>query len=136
MALAAVRRERTVAELLQLHEVHPSQVAGWKCLLQERTADVFGALLPVTTPAIDLKELHAKIAQLTLNRSAFTGWSLPSHNRFFASTVRLLADKELSLMLRSPWTATAAQRTYTGPLERGGELAKPAPLTFKMYQLN
>ncbi len=61
VALEAMRGERTVAELDQLYEVHPSQIAGWKRLLQEREADVFGAIPSLVVPIVDLKELHAKI---------------------------------------------------------------------------
>ena len=49
---------------------------------------------------------------------------------------RPLCGCDRTLTVRQWAAATAAQRTYTGPLERGGGLAKPAPLTFKMYQLN
>ncbi|SAL74074.1 transposase [Caballeronia telluris] len=43
LALAAVRGERTLAELAQQFDVHPNQITEWKRQLQERTADVFGA---------------------------------------------------------------------------------------------
>ena len=68
VALEAVRGERTVAELAQQYELHPTQIADWKRLLLDRAADVFGAAQAAAPPVVDLKELHAKIGQLTLEK--------------------------------------------------------------------
>ena len=67
VALEAVRGERTVAELAQQYELHPTQIADWKRLLLDRAADVFGAAQAAAL-VVDLKELHAKIGQLTLEK--------------------------------------------------------------------
>ena len=39
VALAAIKGEKTLAELAQLHDVHTTQIAAWKAqLLEERRA--------------------------------------------------------------------------------------------------
>ena len=48
--------------------MHPNQVTEWRRQLLERATDVFdgGAGRAAAEPAVDLKALHAKIGQLTL----------------------------------------------------------------------
>lgn len=41
VALAAVKGERTLAELAQQFDVHPNQITEWKRQLQERAVDAF-----------------------------------------------------------------------------------------------
>ena len=68
VALAAVRGEKTLAELSQQFDVHPNQITQWRSQLLDGAAGVFGSEPnpAVATPAIDVKTLHAKIGELTL----------------------------------------------------------------------
>ena len=73
MALAAIKGERTLAELAQQFDVHPNQIAAWREQLLERAAGIFGGSAAGDAPAVDLKELHAKIGQLTLENDFLAG---------------------------------------------------------------
>ena len=87
VALAAIKGEKTLAELAQLHDVHLTQIAAWKAQLLECAAGVFNTGSPVQSSdrGTDLKTLHAKIGELTLENdflSAALGKAgLPSAKR-------------------------------------------------------
>jgi transposase len=68
VALAAIRGQNTLAELAQHFDVHPNQITQWKAQLQEGAIEVFGAAAGTgaNTPSVDVKSLHAKIGELTL----------------------------------------------------------------------
>jgi transposase len=69
VALAAVKGEKTLAELAQQFAVHPNQITQWKAQLLDGAAGVFGSeKAGSTSPPVDVKTLHAKIGELTRKR--------------------------------------------------------------------
>jgi transposase-like protein len=73
VALAAIRGDKTLAELAKRFDVHPNQIAQWKDQLLSSAANVFGGDSRPTEPPIDLKALHAKIGELTLENDFLEG---------------------------------------------------------------
>ncbi len=73
VALAAIRGEQTLVELFQQFDVHANQIKQWKDQLLEGATGVFGdkAKIEPTTPAVDVKTLHAKIGELTPENDFF-----------------------------------------------------------------
>ncbi len=66
VALAAAKGDKTLAELAQQFNVHPSQITQWKTQLLERAADLFATQADRDADAPDVKTLHAKIGQLAM----------------------------------------------------------------------
>lgn len=74
VALAAIKGEKTLAELAQLFDVHPQQITNWRSQLLEGAAEIFGQdKADPKEAAIDLKGLHAKIGELTLENDFLSG---------------------------------------------------------------
>jgi transposase len=75
VALAAIKGDKTLTELAQLFDVHPNQITQWKAQLLEGAAGVFGSATGTgpATAAVDLKSLHAKIGELTLENDFLGG---------------------------------------------------------------
>ena len=74
-ALAAIKGDRTLAELAEQFDVHPNQITSWKAQLEGGAADVFGpdGGNKTAQPAVDVKSLHAKIGELTLENDFLEG---------------------------------------------------------------
>ena len=73
VALAAIKGEMTLAQLAEHFDVHPNQVTEWRRQLIERAAGAFGAPSEAPEPSVDVKALHAKIGQLTLENDFLEG---------------------------------------------------------------
>jgi transposase len=75
VALSAIKGDRTLAQLAEQFDVHPNQITSWKAQLEEGAADVFGPGRGSGTsqPAVDVKSLHAKIGELTLENDFLEG---------------------------------------------------------------
>lgn len=80
VALAAVRGDRTLAELVKQFDVHPNQIQDWKKQLLTKAEHAFGAGTADAATHEQVKQkLHAKIGQLTMEKD-FLGSAL-GHGR-------------------------------------------------------
>ena len=74
VALAAVKGDRTIAQLAEHFDVHPNQITAWKAQLEGGASGVFGSgNMAPAAPVIDVKSLHAKIGELTLENDFLEG---------------------------------------------------------------
>src|SRR5690348_4075644 len=70
VALEAIRGEKTVAQIAAHHEVHATQVTAWKT---ENAAAIFGGDVLVVDGKERIRELQAKIGELTMENSFLEG---------------------------------------------------------------
>jgi transposase-like protein len=67
VALAAVKGERTLAELAEQFDVHPNQIQDWKKRLVDGAEDVSGGnAIEAQHNEQEVEKLHAKIGQLAM----------------------------------------------------------------------
>ena len=74
VALAALKGEKTLADLAQQFDVHVKQITQWRSQVLDGATGVFEQGKPEgMVPAIDLKSLHTKIGELTLENDFLSG---------------------------------------------------------------
>jgi transposase len=74
VAVAAIKGEKTLIELAQDFDLHPNQIKQWRDPLLEGATGVFGdGPKAEPEPVIDVKTLHAKIGELTLENDFSSG---------------------------------------------------------------
>lgn len=75
VALAAVRGEKSLSELAEQFDIHPNQIWTWREQLLKGATDVFGdgEKSAQAAPTVDVKTLHAKIGELTLESDFLSG---------------------------------------------------------------
>ncbi len=74
VALEAVKEEKTLAELSQQYGVHVKQISVWKQQLLAQVSEVFENSTDKKRDfEAEVKELHAKIGELTMERDFLSG---------------------------------------------------------------
>ena len=70
VALEALRGDKTIQEIASAYKVHPNQVSTWKRQAVDGLGDVFsnGADRSRRDHEDEVRDLHAKIGQLTVER--------------------------------------------------------------------
>ena len=67
VALAALKNDRTIAQLVEQFDVHPNQISSWKEQLLAGAAAVFERGGSKSSASeVDVQSLHAKIGELVL----------------------------------------------------------------------
>ncbi|MPW11068.1 IS3 family transposase [Paraburkholderia sp. CNPSo 3155] len=117
IALAALKGDKTLAELAQQYDVHPHQITDWKKQLQERVSEVFETGKSTTgEPPVDVTVLHAKIGQLTLE------------NGFFKRSARQGGVAERKAMIDRAHALPIAQQARLVGIARSSVYYQPQPV--------
>ncbi|MDA0675088.1 MAG: IS3 family transposase [Proteobacteria bacterium] len=103
VAVAAIKGEKTLIELAQDFDIHPNQIKQWRDQLLQGATGVFGdGSKAEPEPVIDVKTLHAKIGELTLEndflRRARQGGSVAERKKMIDPTAKLSVSRQAIAM--------------------------------------
>ncbi len=73
VALEAIRGEKTIAQIAAHHQVHANQVTSWKNQALQSLAGIFGGEVSASEDQERIRELNAKIGELTVERDFLEG---------------------------------------------------------------
>lgn len=74
VAMAALKGDRTLSELAKAFDIHPNQITQWRDDLLAGAASLFErGHEGLPEAAVDVKALHAKIGELTLENDFLEG---------------------------------------------------------------
>ncbi|MBW9118429.1 IS3 family transposase [Rhizobium cauense] len=119
VALAAIRGEQTLVELSQQFDVHTNQIKQWKDQLLEGATGVFGddAKAEPEAATVDVKTLHAKIGELTLE------------NGFFIQCARQSRTAERKEMINREHKLSVVRQAKLLGFSRGSLYYSPRPVS-------
>ena len=75
VAMEAMRGDKSIQEIATKYKVHPNQVSGWKRQAIDGLSEVFsnGTDRARQDHDAEIRDLHAKIGQLTVERDFLSG---------------------------------------------------------------
>nr|WP_323772525.1 IS3 family transposase [Antarctobacter sp.] len=103
VAVAAIKGEKTLVELAQDFDLHPNQIKQWRDQLLVGATGVFGETAKADPePKVDVKTLHAKIGELTLEKDflqrARQGGTVAERKKMIDRTAKLSLSRQARVL--------------------------------------